>query len=442
MGPHPRWVPSRPDPRVTGARCFVLRPGAGEQIDRVETTPAVPLSMLSPLYRWSQATRSCRRWIVLLSLLFGVPATSAAALTPMRGADVQIAVPPHNRPQAGVALAEDPADPKLFGDPRLAYGPHDLLYLAGTAYDASDSKPPAPVRLSINLLASRDGGRHWTWIGRPSGPVAPAPILDDYPSIAVDPVSGKICVAWTRIFGGSEVVLAAQSTDGGDTFSKPAILPGRIDEGASLALDQAGGSLVAFMDRSANEMDVARLAGDRMANAVEVGALRPVPPTLGGLRFRIGSEPALARDPQTGTFYLTWLVLDRTHTRLVLFSSTDDGRHWNSLPVPAADPQANVFMPNVAVSPSGVIGLMWYEQSGAAYTVRLAVSTSCGRTFAAPVTMDSAPSSLYGMGPTYLGDYGALALDHSRASIAWTDNRTSRPTIHFNSLRVPSSARC
>ena len=418
--------------------------------------------------------------VCLAFALLAPPAASTRAATEAPRADAPIAGPLRGLAQAGVSLAEDPVDathlvaamndynaaqgmsvavsqdrgahwtavalPRLpqtlIGDPRLAYGPRGVLYLAGTAYDVSKAKPPAEIHLSINLLVSRDGGEHWTWLSRPSGPIAKPPVLDDYPSIAVDPAGGRITMAWTRILPEYEEVLVAQSSDGGRTFSRPLTLPGQMSDGASAALDRGGDPLIAYMDREHDALRVVRLHAGRVLSAVGVAPLRPAPATLGGLRFRIGSQPTLVYDRRSGVLYVTWLYLDGTHTRLALFSSTDDGQHWRPLSAPAIDAQADVFMPTLAASPAGVLGLLWYLRSGASYTVVLALSTDCGRAFAPPTTVDGAPSSLYGEGPTYLGDYGAVILDQSWAYVAWTDNRILQPMIYGRSLRIPEAARC
>ena len=419
--------------------------------------------------------RGCLRAVAAIVVLGLLDAATARGA----GRDVRISAVPARLPQAGVVVAEDPANPRhlvvafndynarqgmsvavsddagaawtqvqvprlpqqYFGDPQLAYGQHGIVYLAGTAYDGA-GKPLQAVRLSINLLSSLDGGRTWHWLGQPSGPVPAPPVLDDYPALAVDPRNGSVSVAWTRIVGNDSSIAVARSGDSGRTFGKPLVLPGPWAASASMVLTAGGDPVVAFMDRQRARMSVALLHGDTLRAVVTVAPLQPMPPKLQGLRFRVASRPSLAIDRVTGRIYLVWPVEIGQHSDMALYQSADGGMHWRRVGQPAVAAGSDVFMPAAAVSPRGVVGLLWYERQGPWYRARLAFAARCAARFAPPVTLSSEVSSLYDAGPSYLGDYGGLVLDAVQAHGAWTDNRSLTPAVYTAAVPIPAAVEC
>jgi hypothetical protein len=393
-------------------------------------------------------------------------------------ADVPIGSPRASLPQAGVGIVEDPVHPRhvvaaindynapqgtsvyvsddaghtwhavpaprmpqqKMGDPRLAYGPHGLLYLAVTGYDVDRATPQQTVHLSINLFQSRDGGHHWRWLGRPSGPPPRPPLGDDYPSLAVDPASGAITIAWTAIQGEHEFIAVARSTDGGRSFTPRLLLPTHLGEGAVVVLNRAGAAIVAFMDLQHNAISVSEVR-QRVLWTSHVGPLQEIPSNLPGLRFRVESYPALAIDRQTGRLYLAWPVLVQGHTQMA-FATSADGRHWSRMMSLRGLATADLFMPSLAVSPTGVVALSAYGRLGGIYRIYLVLSTSCGRHFSSPAVLDSVPSPLSQGGPIYLGDFAGLAIDSHVVHSAWTDTRAGVPMIYTSAVPIPAMARC
>lgn len=414
-----------------------------------------------------------------IALLTGVGTRMPPGTTGNLARDTPIDTRHAPLPQAGVSIVEDPLDtshlvaalndynapqgtslyvsedagsswraarlPRIpqqrMGDPRLAYGPRGLLYLAVTGYDVDLTTPEQTVHLSINLFLSRDGGHTWTWLGRPSGVPPQPPIGDDFPSLAVDPISGAITVAWTRIMGQHELIAVARSVDGGHSFSAPVLLPTHLGEGAATIVDRSGTAVVAFMDLEHNAIIVSGVRGS-VRWSVRAAPLREVPPTLPGLRFRIESYPALAIDRRTGRLYLTWAVLANGHTRIAFTTSSDGGHHWSSLTDPGTASRTDFFMPTLAVSPAGIVGVMAYGRQGASYRVYAMFSTDCARHFAPAFAVDSVPSPLQRGGPPYLGDYAAIAIDRHAAHPAWTDNRGPVPVIYTRAMPIPAAGHC
>jgi hypothetical protein len=296
------------------------------------------------------------------------------------------------------------------------------------------------VHLAINLLQSRDGGRHWIWLGRPSG-LPPPPSGDDYPALAVDPASGSITIAWTVIGRGQEQIAVARSVDGGRTFSPRLLLPSHLGEGAAVVVDRSGAAVIALMDleHSAISVSVVRRA---VLWTTHLGPLHEVLPTLPGLRFRVESYPCLAIDRQSGRLYLAWAVMAGGHTQIAFATSSDGGHHWSTTAVLSGLAARDLFMPILAVSPTGVVALSAYGRLGATYRVYLALSTSCGRHFSPALPVDGVSSSLIQGGPPYLGDFGGLAIDRQTVHPAWTDSRRLVPVIYTRVLPIPTADHC
>lgn len=393
--------------------------------------------------------------------------------------DVEIGSPSAPLPMAGAGLVADPADarrlvaavndynasqgmsvylsadggaswraatlPRIpqqrIGDPQLAYGPRGVLYLAGTCYDADPARTGQTIDLSMCLFRSDDGGRHWTWLGHPSGPPPRPPLGDDFPALAVDRTSGQITLAWTRLATGHARIAVATSSDGGRRFGPRRYLPTALGEGAA-AVEDAGGAVVAYLDLQHGAIAAAILRG-AAARTARAAPLREIASPLAGLAFRVESYPHLARDPRSGRLYLVWASWEHAHAQILLISSTDGGAHWSGPAAVAASQAHDQFMPAVAVSPAGVVAVFYHQRAGPSemqYHAYLATSVACGRRFAPPVRLDTAGSPLGSRRPSYLGDYSALAVAGATAHAAWTDTRHGTPAIFTRAVAIPATA--
>jgi len=129
------------------------------------------------------------------------------------------------------AIFDPGADAQTIGNQIAVLPDGALLDLLVVVAKASSASPAS----TLAVLRSTDQGDHWTApvaiaamvLAGTRDPGSGAPIRsgEDVPAIAVDPVSGKVYVAWqdARFSGGArDGVALAASADGGATWSAPA----------------------------------------------------------------------------------------------------------------------------------------------------------------------------------------------------------------------------
>lgn len=201
----------------------------------------------------------------------------------------------------GPMLAVDPSDPQ-----RVYVG-----WRQGVFRDATE-------KLKSNVAASADGGRTF---GRAID------LTDarggDYPEIAVDSRGTVHAVYWTRVWpptpagqsGPPRPIMYVQSTDGGNSFSKP------------------------------REIDPGNKSASRPA--------------------------ALAADPKSGNLYLVWHGNEEVDNdvpgfsgdlEVLLRSSRDGGKSWSGRVVLNDDEKgANQYEPGIAIAPNGRVDVAWYD---------------------------------------------------------------------------------
>jgi hypothetical protein len=194
---------------------------------------------------------------------------------------------------------------------------------------------------------------------------------------------------------------------------------------------------------------------------------------------------ALAVDRSGGAFhgrlYAVWDDAVQDLTRVLLAYSTDGGRTWSDPTVvgdnvrwspPDAGP--DIVLPALAVSPTGVVGVCWYDERGSAgrehlphlgYEPRFAWSRDGGETFLSSVAVrtDAAdrgahgewlgvrvvpPSAEWGtraisvsLGGAFLGHTAGLACDAAGVfHPVWVDNRSGRAQVRSATVAVVGAA--
>ena len=295
------------------------------------------------------------------------------------------------------------------GDPALAFDSRGNVYYAGLGFDRT--APPNTVAVNKGAF---DGSGNLTW-SLPTfiNPTTAPSTLNDKEWIAADwhvssPYRDRVYVSWTRFLfnpnTGSYVqspIFFAYSTDGGQTFSTPTNISGKVlyDQGSRPIVAYDGTVYVIFEGSTRlATLDSTYIAkstdgGVSFSKPVEVAKLQDVIP-LADTVFRNDSFPAGAAAPN-GDLYVAWtsLMSDtgglcpvRTnagcHAVTVYSKSTDGAATW-SAPVPIfptldastrtaagypapdglAAPAArrvDTLWPGVAVSPSGRVYMSAY----------------------------------------------------------------------------------
>ena len=397
---------------------------------------------------------------------------------PVPQLDLPIGSQTQSRPQAGMSIAVDPLDNRLLvattndynsaqgmttyrsadagrtwtssplppfkeraGDPKLVFAAHHVVYLAATEYlfDAHNQA----IRVAIVLFRSADDGRRWTWLGTPSGTPSPKhEIREDWPGLAIDH-DGTVYMAWTHFSRAPAAIRVAVSHDAGRHFVPLATLRTGWGVGASVGVDGHGTAYVAYQEDQHRYIAVARFDrhGHSLSRAAPLIPLEHLP----GLQIRVSSYPQLAVDQSSGRVYVTWDAWQRDRAVVLLAKSDDGGRHWGKALRIGNDHTRDYFMPNLSVSPTGLLGLSFYgrivEGQTSRYHTYLALSDRCGTRIAAPQQVDTIQSTVPGgTWFAYLGDATGIALTRGTAHLAWTDLRGPVTVMYTRAFPLPPPA--
>jgi len=344
--------------------------------------------------------------------------------------------------------------PFRLSDPWVSIGPDGRVYALASAFVAT----------------SADGGRSWT------KPVELASRSDRYfldkGSLTADPARAGVAYAvWARFVQpayGPPVesdAMLTKTTDGGRTWSVPkVILPRQRGAGSisSVILADPGrrrlyhlafwqiGTAPSLRQPSRLVVQSSQDGGSSWSRPYTIAQVYTV-----GLRTREAGSgeqirtgfavPSFAVDRRNGTLYAAWQdarFAGKRHDQIVLAHSADAGQTW-STPVRVSGVAMQAFVPNVAVTGRGVVGVAYFETPTGrsprpvSTKYRLAISRDGGQSFMrvtvggafdlahAPL-MRSVPQFAVPPG-LFLGDYMGLAADEDAFHLAFvTTNPTAR----------------
>jgi hypothetical protein len=380
---------------------------------------------------------------------------------------------------------------RCMSDPVIAFTPNGELYLVAMAWGASQApqaplfeSPPSLViprlvrEFHLVLGRSSDGGRSWDIRSIFRGVTTIA--WPDKPALAIDPdyvSNGTVYVGWDLVSEPSKAVSPKLTTvvsgevvstvdvPGISNFPAPVVLRDHsvVVSGAGSRCDAV--SCVAVSRRT--------MPGNWVPNGSVIGSPADWP-TGTTNDYRAPVVPTIAVDRSGGTTdgnvvvawhtrggLLPFLVVDLPRQELAtvltperIFGSSSlkvayssdigaGGSTWNSVDPPAPSGTLHV-MPRVAVSSSGVVALLYYEDalSGSTpLTARFLSGMGSGQpTWGTPMTL-SAPFSPAKMihqaadVPVFIGDYVGLTFDATGNALAtWADGRRDRSDIFFKSI--------
>jgi hypothetical protein len=328
----------------------------------------------------------------------------------------------------GIAIYRSPDGGRTWGPPLLIHessgddkqgvvgdnNPSSPFY--GNVYAAWDDGEPTLAALRF----ARTTDRGATWRGAGDDAVGTALTNDSFsPELAVAR-DGTLYIVWTNGIDMNFV----KSTDGGETFSNPAVVATGIR-----SLDNAG---------------------------------LPAPdgfPELPGGAFRVTTLPAVCTG-NDHTVVVAWADYREGVSRVYYRRSRDGGTSWEGplsgqpLLVGPLVTDANLhdFHPQLASDPDGVIGCACYEYGPMPdknlINVVMAVSSDDGATFAERLTVTDrpwdpavdAPLSHGKATTTFIGDYFGLAASSLGFFPFWTDTRTGVQEIYTARVSVSQDA--
>jgi hypothetical protein len=310
-----------------------------------------------------------------------------------------------NESQSGIALEgfEKSSDGIHWSFPEAAV--YRQNYSPATCWMAVDSSGNSPYEGSIYIGCvmitqigqddfyqmvvshSNDGGKSWHLAN--VGPRQVFPEQDFYDSITVGS-DGAIYLAWqycnqdNDCGNGPVYMLFSKSSDGGNTWSKPTLI-------------------------------------------AQVNLIYPLP---NGQPFsNVANTPAIGVDnskgPYGGSLYVTMYNWTGTFMQVVVARSTDGGNSWSKLTPVAPGVTHDQFFPWLAVSPTGLVGVMWLDRrndpANVSFQAFAAISDDGGSSFEPNVqlTQNFSNPNVGGMGNA---SYNGAAWDGPNYFLAaWMD---------------------
>jgi hypothetical protein len=269
-------------------------------------------------------------------------------------------------------------------DPVVSVGPDGRAYAVSLSFTPNNVEPNFTTDDAIASATSTDGGRSWHRVRildrDTNGDVQGA--LDKEWVVADPTHPGVAYVGWDHFTpnpDGSFHVPArfSRTTDGGRTWSAPqtiAALP--ADEQANYdtpVVDPRTGAVFVFFNWS-TPGNPDQLAFVRSANRgltwTRPQAITPVDsvgvadPNNGALLRTGDTLFSAAVNPVTGRLYLAWqsaALSSGQFDESLLITSGDDARTWTFPRVVSTRYGGPAFLPTIAVSTAGLVGLTWYD---------------------------------------------------------------------------------
>ena len=274
-----------------------------------------------------------------------------------------------------LALCSD-GDYVRVTDPFLAFAADGSLYTASLPFDLGI------VGGAVVVHRSTDGGLSW------SDPLlvdeAVDPNAHDRETITADPIDP--CTAWTvwtifteTLLNNAGALVVSRTTDCGESWTPPVVL-------SETSPRKIAGQLVVLPDGTMRTfaiggreivMHVSNDRGDTWSEAMQVTPVRLGQPVAIGASARIRSGVFdVAVDATTGALYLVWEELSEPilPLQIAFKASFDGGATWSdTIRVDQTPPGSTslldqAFLPSVAVSDDGTIGVTYYNFQNADVT--------------------------------------------------------------------------
>jgi BNR repeat protein len=262
-------------------------------------------------------------------------------------------------------------------DARVAIGSDGTAYVSSptTGLDTSG------LFWTLRVNRSTDGGRSWSdpmTIDR-AGPFPDAAL--DFPVLTADPaIAGAAYLLWSRISQRTtSQEFFSRTTDSGATWSPPTMIP--IDPQptqtpfASQMRVLPDGTLVNVFIQFPISVDPIGPTGVWTVRSTDHGGSWSAPIHVVDIPENVVTDPdsgkglgrgasfvvpSIAVGPD-GVVYVVWhLIESATSSQVLLVKSVDGGLTW-STPAPVVAEASQAFKSTVAVSPSGTLGVTYFD---------------------------------------------------------------------------------
>ena len=280
-----------------------------------------------------------------------------------------------------------------FGSPDIAWGPGNKVYAVEVGRDTDDPTNPCLTGAGIYLFVSSDEGASW---GAPLLPIpgsANQAVFD--PSIAYDPQTGRIYIAYTT----TNSCTATPGAAGSQSFIKLTTLTrddgvggtprSPVDPGGpnpqfvrpSVAVLPGGYVEIAYYDSAAGRVLATNCtpptgspsAPSCLGGTVTVDDSAKDPGSINGLQVHV--SPRIATDT-SGRAVVTWAELIAANN-VDVFSATSraSGTTFGPPQVVSGDP-SNQIDPSIAITPAGRADIAFLDSRYDSAGYRVAVSAS------------------------------------------------------------------
>jgi hypothetical protein len=349
------------------------------------------------------------------------------------------------------ATGIEPLNYRVSGDVSVTFdnrGHAILCYMAFDSLGRFNYWAYGATRSGLFVRRSLDAGATWEAnhipiVEHPSEPGIP---WEDKPYIVADdtngPYGGNLYVGWTRWTLTDSQIRLSRSTDGGLTWSAPVEINGqrglpRDDNGALEGFAGAVGSdgtlYAVWCANSKLQFTLSRDGGRTFAPARDIVQTGPTMFQLQAFS-RANGFPQIAVDrraSKSGRVYVTWSDYSNGGVDVFCATSADSGRTWLAPVRVNSDPIHNGsdhFFQWLAADPvTGDTDVLFYDRRAdprnRAQTVALARSTDGGRSFENYAWTNAAFQT---NDSVFMGDYSGIAAYDGRVYGVWTEKPDSK----------------
>jgi hypothetical protein len=280
---------------------------------------------------------------------------------------------------------------------------------------------------NVGLLTSQDHGDSWLR----GAPVTFATPGEDRQWIDVDQKTGDVYITANSLSTGLWVL---KSSDAGLTFPQQTLAVPHGDRGGcicppgALAVDEATGNVylpfyvnpqgvgIAVSKDGGASFDVALVPGTEAAHLADEQ------------KGELGGSFTVVQHDTAGNLYLVWEAASKTGRRVMLQTSTDEGKTWTAPAIVSSLASGNQIFPWVVAGEPGRVAVAWYELTGEGPTWNVRLGFSDNALDAVPsfqvITLNHSPVAEGNYDREALGDFFEIAMGPDGAIHAvWNEKR-------------------
>ncbi len=196
-------------------------------------------------------------------------------------------------------------------------------------------------------------------------------IMGDQDPQGISPYAGHLYMSWTSFSAPTGIVIA-RSADSNESWTAPFLLSSGDVQGSVPGVAPDGtvyvvfGRSVFYGGSGTMEFVKSTDGGVSFSSPAVAANITSIPFYLPNSWFRSpGSMPGFAVSPTDGNLYVTWADYRHGDADIYLTRSTDGGDTWSTPFRLNDDPTGNgvdQFQPQVSVAPNGRVAVMWFDR--------------------------------------------------------------------------------